>query len=536
MAAVITDSPAQQHLVLTERSARRISQDLYELGEERVTMQVIDLAKVKYQQPVGRIETTPLYQFKNPTHLARDDKPLPSCPRYRLVVSDGQNLVPAKFYPERLDIKTDHFVPEKIHGLVQNGELRKGCVISFKPNSHTQSGSGIVTIFSMRIEGYSEIIMAEGVEKLQPLHDGTMAFSPKNLHECTLPLDFDDSAQDPLPRPVLRLAKVIEDVVGYCTIAGGSVLAKYLYDLPGCTNCYERFYSSDIARICAKTTCKDIDLFVPLYPGKLDDFYGKQVENRSKESFFNLLHRALDELFQKYGLQHTPVVRDKIELSGVEDGGQDYGWMRIFVGLKEKIEFRLVAPYGKVIERPIQILVMDAMPDSANELWRDVVVKGFDADVIKTVAVIDDKACLEKVLFSVDNQEKNLSLHNSPLSGTFNYTMRPCHSFPRMMERLNKYKQRGFDLKGFEFDDRVSDEWKHHILTEFHRKCKFVFQSFIRVPYNCSHKRNHVLDFLHYSRCTPLDQRNVCHLCPKLFSRRVSGTHYALSSRKPRPP
>ena len=481
MAATITDSAAQpHHHVLTEGSATRISQDLYERGEERVTMQVIDLAKVKYQQPLRGIETTPPCQLKNPTHLARDDKPIPSCPRYRLVISDGQNLVPAKFYPERLDIKTDQLVPDKIHRLVQNGELKKGCIISFIPNCHANAGSGIVTMFNMRIEGCNEIIMAEGVETLQPLHDGTMAFSPRNVHECTLPLDFDDNAQDPLPRPVLRLAKVLEDVFGYCTVAGGSVLAKYLYDLPGCANCYERFYSPEIARICTKSTCKDIDLFVPEYPGKLEKFYGKQVNDSSKYDFMNLLDQSFDELFQKYGLQHTPVQREKIKLSGVEEGGQDYGWMRIFVGLKEKLEFHLVAPYGKVIERPIQILVMDAMPESANEPWRDIIVKGFDADVIKAVAVIDDKACLEKIIFSADSQENNSSLHNSCLSGTFNYTMRPCHSFPRMMERLNKYKNRGFELASFKFDARVSDEWKDHILTEFHRKCKFSFSKHCR--------------------------------------------------------
>lgn len=143
--------------------------------------------------------------------------------------------------------------------------------------------------------------------------------------------------------------------------------------------------------------------------------------------------------------------------------------MRIFVGLKRKLEFYLLSPTGELLcPKPIQILVVDALPKSQDESWGELIVSGFDADVIKCVTDIDpEEHVLTPVTFS------NNALDNA-INGRFEYTMRPCHSFPQMLKGLTKYRARGFSLSKFSFDERVSQEWREHILHEFRQSMLFT--------------------------------------------------------------
>ena len=138
--------------------------------------------------------------------------------------------------------------------------------------------------------------------------------------------------------------------------------------------------------------------------------------------------------------------------------------MRIFVGLKRKLEFNLISPSGELLTpKPVQLLVIDAFPTSVDQSWGKLITDGFDADVIKCWADIDSDGQLTPISFSAGALD---SVHN----GQFEYTMRPCHSFPQMMKRLKKYRDRGFILSKFSFDERVSDEWREHIMQEFKLK------------------------------------------------------------------
>ena len=138
--------------------------------------------------------------------------------------------------------------------------------------------------------------------------------------------------------------------------------------------------------------------------------------------------------------------------------------MRIFVGLKRKLEFNLISPSGELLTpKPVQLLVIDAFPNSVDQSWGKLITDGFDADVIKCWADIDSDGQLTPISFSAGALN---SVHN----GQFEYTMRPCHSFPQMMKRLKKYRDRGFILSKFSFDERVSDEWREHIMQEFKLK------------------------------------------------------------------
>jgi hypothetical protein len=302
-----------EEFVLTSGSARAIAEDrFYEDPSEeilpptnkpRVTMQVFELARLKYGID------------DNNTDFSKEVEPLVSCAPYRLILSDGQHLAPAKFWPERF-----HEDRLKFHKLVESGELKKGSIINFQPNSYTANGEGIATIFDMNILGHksTQIIIGNSdgddhdlnqqKEQLQPCHEGVMSFSPSNAHHCTVPFDYNSAQEDPLPRPILRLANVIKAECGYCAIAGGAPTAKYLFDLPGCPHCYETKYSPAIAKICAQRSSGDVDLFVPQFPRNLDRFYGtgwidqEQLDREFHDFFRDYLPRVFQELSDVYGL------------------------------------------------------------------------------------------------------------------------------------------------------------------------------------------------------------------------------------------
>jgi hypothetical protein len=339
-----------EEFVLTSGSATAIAEDrFYEDPHEntlptnrpRVTMQIFELARLKYGIDPYGIE----YDF------SKEVEPLVCCAPYRLILSDGQHLAPAKFWAEH-----KHKDRLKFHKLVESGELKKGSIINFQPNSHIANGEGIATIFDLNILGHksTQIIIGNSdgddhdlnqqKEQLQPCHKGVMSFSPSNAHHCTVPLHYNSTQEDPLPRPILRLANVIQAECGYCAIAGGAPTAKYLFDLPGCPHCYETKYSPAIAKICAQRSSGDVDVFVPQFPRNLDNFYGngrieqeqldllaghevpqfsrnlvsfygtgwidqEQLDREGPDFFSNYLPRVFKELWDVYGLQ----VRDFFE-------------------------------------------------------------------------------------------------------------------------------------------------------------------------------------------------------------------------------
>ena len=462
------NAPAKEKvdLTLTAGSAIAIANNAYIHNREhpnptRITMQVIDLARLKYSFAHGGwgIEDG----HEPISRLSEENGPSKSCAPYRLILSDGEHCSPAKFYREQTGghLTACGREPFEIHQLVRAGTLKKGTIIQFTPNSHTDSGAGIATIFSMEILSTESAIV--GVEKsLKPSHDGVLAFSPSDRHQCTESLD--DRRSDPLPLPVLQLAKAIKDECGFCTIAGGAVLDKYFYDLNGCHHCYATRYSPQVASICKLIDSQDVDLFVPQHPGKLDLFYTTGSEVSTDPTYPNfdfcndILPGALKKLYETHGLQNGEQKHEFIRMSGIEgETGDDYGWMRIFVGLREKLDLKLFYSDGHAVDKPVQILVMDVIPDRQSRQWDELVVEGFDADIIKSVAVLSDDARVQDIQFyGSPDFPGGTSLKQLPPPDQFHYTMRPCHSFGRMMERLAKYKQRGFNLANLRFDSRVS--------------------------------------------------------------------------------
>lgn len=115
---------------------------------------------------------------------------------------------------------------------------------------------------------------------------------------------------------------------------------------------------------------------------------------------------------------------------------------------------------GQVIDQQIQFLVMDAFTKDPEQPWSNFVVNNFDNDIDKGMAQLDSSAYLKSIAYSSDSLQ---SIH----SGVFNYTLCPGHTFEVILKHLNKYKEHGFELGSLNFDTRVSEAWRNHILLEF---------------------------------------------------------------------
>ncbi|KAL9187609.1 hypothetical protein ACHAXT_005987 [Thalassiosira profunda] len=369
------DDPPPLALELTAGAAGAIANDEYHYGlprvagtdpdeglsdalldaGERVVMQVLGLARLKYSVGIYNDVRSSRENFVSGegTSYAEDAKYWVEDTPYRLLLSDGSRAVAGKsltrwpIRPRNRGKFTAAFI-----GWWLGGSSERGA---------SASGKGIATMFRMEVEGWQEIIGAP-----QPMHDGASAYSPYDVHQCTVPVPS-AGISHPEPTPISLyarfLAKTIQDVYGHCTISGSAALAEYLHSLPGCDHCYGVHYSDFIRGIRrAGSFNNDVDLFVPESSGDLTDFYasGVKKEERTLGGFDKggLESLVLPALFKRYGIQHSPVTDTSIKLSRLgsedslhpfeslefEDRGatqattMDYGWMRIFVGLKRKLE------------------------------------------------------------------------------------------------------------------------------------------------------------------------------------------------------
>lgn len=315
-----------------EEDINRHMPDIFLVTEEvldnspRIVMQVVGLARLKYSINDDYAPSREDFQSGKSISYADDARYWgENCP-YRLLLSDGEHVVPGKFYSEstKSTIKCNALLQEnrkihsEIHQLVISGQLKEGTVVSFVPNCHVYSGKGIVSIFRMKVEGWQEIKGAS-----EPSHGEALAFSPIDIHQCTVPISAPMwNKRRPINSYVTFLVRTVQDFCkGHCVIAGSAALAEYLHNLPGCDHCYERHYSTFVRDICrAGDFNNDIDIFVPQCPDNLQQFYetGVRAAGISQDGGYfdeDTLEVILGKLYNQYGIRHTNVIRTSIQLS-----------------------------------------------------------------------------------------------------------------------------------------------------------------------------------------------------------------------------
>jgi len=104
------------------------------------------------------------------------------------------------------------------------------------------------------------------------------------------------------------------------------------------------------------------------------------------------------------------------------------------------------------------------------------VVSDFDIDVCKCFFVFDENGNITQVRFLSAAIERNVR------QGIMNFIIRPCNTPKSIYKRLEKYKERGFNVQDISFSDRVSFMWKAFVEECFRRSDSTEIYEMVTMP------------------------------------------------------
>ena len=424
-----------------------------EQRNEDLVLQIADIAKLKYGDGYKK-------DLQYGIHLPYTV--------YRFLLSDGSHLAPARMSIERVIIPSQLIYINDIDIRIKTGEIRKGSFVKVNPTiSYAHKGMLILSKIEVLGHGpWDDLIRSHGDNELVPVHDFVMQFSPISKHHCTCDLQDDPLVDDPIPFEVLQFASVCRRKYGYCEIAGGSCLDKDLYSFKGCRFCYP----VEAEKLLRNRASSDVDLWVPLSPLAFARSQSASASVVSYRPSFDL-SEALRELYECFGIYHTPVItKIRQNFHPYEDRGQ-YTWMELILGLKQIHEFNLVRRDGTVVKKPVQVMVIDALAKHEAQTWSELILRSFDMDIIRCRPDITNEP--QSILAPSPAISQILYLDGcQPLvTAQYNYTVRPCVLFCRIYKRLRKYRQRGFTMASLSFDEDCTPEWIEYIKTSFGILC-----------------------------------------------------------------
>ena len=457
---------------------------------EPLILQVNDIAKLKYSTfPAG---LNLQYGVQLPYYV------------YRFILSDGSYLAPAKMFIERAFDEETTAEIDRIEQLIKTKELEVGCVVKVWPRRQHHE-RGIMCLDYIKVV-YPKIdtIRCHGETGLTYIHCSVTHFSPHRRHDCTLAVD--EVPYDPVPHEIVLFARICQGIFGDCVIAGGSCLEKDIDLFQGCAKCY----SLGMKELVVNKRSSDVDIWIPFSPKRHIRFRNNSIQDDDSSAGTPSLrnppeYSAIADpddvfrvLYEAFRISHTPVT--KKENYRTHKYSAEYGWVDMFVGLIRVYEFKLIREDGKTIERPVQLILIDALPERRNQPWHETVTSKFDIDIIQNHVIIDDGAVSKTCPGPRVGAVGYLNPSVNPLRDrTFTYTLRPCQTPDMLFKRIVKYRQRGFKLASLAFDPRCTEEWKNHVCDILRivwaekwiaNWCKDTRQHLF------AHLRKHILDFV----------------------------------------
>jgi hypothetical protein len=209
----------------------------------------------------------------------------------------------------------------------------------------------------------------------------------------------------------------------------------------------------------------DIDFFVPRFPSMLNKFYGRDdhefiryltgTDGQGPEFFYLLKHRILPWFNQAYSEGRMGPLK-KITKCNMEEN-QNVSYYGSITGIQEIIELEFEQNGPK-----LQIIVIERLPETMVD-WDTFVVSTFDIDIVNVAVRVPDQSFHPQVGFTSERAR------HSFLSGSFFFTVRPGEEFSRGVNRIMKYRKRGFKLQGIEFDSRVIPYFKRYWMDRLRR-------------------------------------------------------------------
>ena len=439
---------------LTYGACRFLDYQHYRQNEnplEPLILQVHDIARLKYSD--CKFGHHLRYGIDLPYHV------------YRFILSDGSHLAPARMFTERmarsddLSVRDDSSVIDAIEEMIQTGQLEIGCIVQVFPRRQHYS-RGIMVLNHLRVlHPKIDFIRCFNQVSLLYVHCTAKQFSPHNRHHCTMAIDEGPMENDPLPREVLLFARCCEKIYGCCLIAGGSCLEKHIDQKKGCMKCYR----PDLREIVKNKKSGDVDIWLPWSPRRYARSRGRLTPEYNEDHMMIAdPEDALNDLFERFGIDHTPLTKRDCSRSYMFPA--EMGWVDMFAGVTRIYDFKLVGRYGEVIERPVQLILIDTLAERKDQPWSETVTSHFDIDIIRNYAIIEDSPLskttpgphVSKIAF-LDNW------CDPTRTRTFNYTLRPCQTPKTLFKRIVKYRKRGFKLASLSFDPRCTEQWINHV-------------------------------------------------------------------------
>lgn len=260
-----------------------------------------------------------------------------------------------------------------------------------------------------------------------------------------------------IPEEIRKLHEEIKyECDGRCTLTGSACLEAYIAEKMS-SNGHSR--NSGFDRIVQSCTSNDVDIFVPDNP----DLTCNYPDCAGHSFYANFLPRIFFRMQQKYGITPTKVVRTIVK------DDDDYYAGQFFNGITSKIEFSLMSKSGLVVDRLIQLITILGKPDD-NVSWDDFVVKRFDIDVCQGVYLqraVSPGWSLKAVVPDGRGDTVGAPWISFPFAtqrnineGRYEYTLKPGRTFKQNIERMLKYRSKGFELAQIKYGDDTSPRYR----------------------------------------------------------------------------
>jgi hypothetical protein len=216
----------------------------------------------------------------------------------------------------------------------------------------------------------------------------------------------------------------------------------------------------------APIKCGDVDIYVPLHPKAVEQFYKEGQETGQKEinSWFSI-GELLNKIEITYGWAASFV--HHIDCGSMENlQGSNYAHYCILLGIVSMYNLELINKVSGEVSQRIQIMVVKSLPRSRSITFQQHIVSRFDIDLVKAALTISDQTQDLGQLVVTINYPYAKSLYEERIrEGRFTYIAQPMANAGTVCSRIEKYWDRGFVMVSFRCHCEMITPRKVHVVN-----------------------------------------------------------------------
>ena len=266
---------------------------------------------------------------------------------------------------------------------------------------------------------------------------------------------------NPLPLEALQFAHAAYLTCGYCCVAGSAPLAQVLVNLKDSMKGQQM--SKGLSSVCSHIGSKDIDVFVPAFPNRLDIDRRLCRLSRGPDRFderARIVKYYAPHPVDVEGILQTALSKYGISAEEVFELDETYKDWKAYcrIGPFRWVIYKL-SKDGIELQKPVQLIICDTFPMD-NDTWEEHVIKSFDINVVKCVAKVDEETHLGAI-------QSSPALLQDISQGEFEFEVQPCRTFIQLLTRMQKYIKRGFKVKSIVFHSDCTKDYEAYISERF---------------------------------------------------------------------